>query len=331
MNAISDIRYATPVDFASYDVVLCAFSGGKDSLACVLHLLEMGVPRERIELHHHDIDGRGQSFMDWPCTPAYCRAVSDHLDIPLYFSWRQGGFLGELHKVNARTKPIAFETPEGEIGEAGGIKGNISTREKYPQTSGNLMVRWCSAILKIDVLRLLVTNQRRFDGMRLLIVTGERAQESANRAHYAEFEAHKSLSAQKRPVDSWRPVHKWLEADVWEIIGRHKIAPHPAYQLGWGRLSCRTCIFGSPNQWATIRALYPDRFEAIATREEAFGVTIKRGRTVRQQADRGTPYAAALARPELAAMADRDEWTLPIVQDPWSLPAGAYGEAVGPS
>ena len=40
-----------------YDKIIVLFSGGKDSLACVLHLLELGVPREKIELWHHDIDG----------------------------------------------------------------------------------------------------------------------------------------------------------------------------------------------------------------------------------------------------------------------------------
>jgi tRNA(Ile)-lysidine synthase TilS/MesJ len=45
-------------DLNSYDVIVVAFSGGKDSIACVLHLLELGGPRERIELWHHDVDGR---------------------------------------------------------------------------------------------------------------------------------------------------------------------------------------------------------------------------------------------------------------------------------
>lgn len=40
---------------ARYDAILVAFSGGKDSLACLLHLLDLGVDRSKIELWHHDV------------------------------------------------------------------------------------------------------------------------------------------------------------------------------------------------------------------------------------------------------------------------------------
>ena len=46
------------IDFASYDYIITAFSGGKDSVACVLSLLDAGAPRERMELWHHEVDGR---------------------------------------------------------------------------------------------------------------------------------------------------------------------------------------------------------------------------------------------------------------------------------
>jgi len=49
---------AGAVDPTSYDHVLVMFSGGKDSLALLLLLVEMGIPLDRIQLWHHDIDGR---------------------------------------------------------------------------------------------------------------------------------------------------------------------------------------------------------------------------------------------------------------------------------
>lgn len=40
-----------------YDLIVVLISGGKDSIACFYKLLELGVPKEKIELWHHDIDG----------------------------------------------------------------------------------------------------------------------------------------------------------------------------------------------------------------------------------------------------------------------------------
>lgn len=326
---------ATPAaagpDLDSYDRILVCFSGGKDSLALVLHLIEQGVPRHKIELHHHDIDGRGPTFMDWACTPAYCRAVAEHLGVPLYFSWREGGFLRELTKVNARSAPVFFERPDGSVGQGGGIKGSISTRVGFPQQTADLKLRWCSGSGKVDVMAIAITNQPRFIGQRILVLTGERAQESASRAKRQTFTPHRT-HAQKRHVDQWLPIHAWSAEEVWAIIRRHGIVPHLAYQLGWSRLSCMTCIFASPNQWATIRLIFPARFAMIAEREAATGLTIRVGFTVSQQADRGTPYPAATSRQDLCAMAERVEWTLPIavVPEAWAMPAGAFAENAGP-
>jgi 3'-phosphoadenosine 5'-phosphosulfate sulfotransferase (PAPS reductase)/FAD synthetase len=326
---------AQPLPLQEYDRILVAFSGGKDSLACVLHLLEAGVDPARIELHHHDVDGGGEQFMDWACTPAYCRAVADALGLRLLFSYRDGGFRREMDRKDTPTAPIRFETATG-WSEAGG-QGRNGTRGYFPQVSPDLSVRWCSAYLKIDVLDAVIRNQDRFRFGRSLVVTGERAEESPNRARYAPFERHRTdtreSAGRARYVDHSRPIHGWSERQVWEIIQRHGIAPHVAYELGWSRLSCMSCIFGSPDQWATIRAVFPEVFAPIAAREARSGKTIQRKHSVRELAERGTPYRAALASLELVAQAKAHVWTLPVRVRPehWTLPAGAFGEAAGPT
>ena len=332
-------------DLTSYDRYVVAFSGGKDSLALLLDLIERGVDRSKIELHHHDVDGHGRQFMDWAVTPAYCRAVARHLNLPLYFSWKEGGFEREMLRQAEKTRPNSFETPEGTIRTVGGVRGKDSTRMQFPQVSADLSVRWCSAYLKIDVLSAVINNQDRFLTGRTLVLTGERAQESTARSKYLEFEPHRTdprsnplwvghadNRAPKRYVDHWRSIHKWSEQQVWDIIQRHGIVPHVAYQLGWGRLSCLACIFGSANQWATIRAVFPERFARVRDREKQFGKTIKRNATVEDSADRGTPYPTALNRPDLVELAQGETWHVPIHVDPsvWTLPAGAYGESAGP-
>ena len=86
MHLIEALDAPTPCDLRSYDRILVAVSGGKDSLACCLWLLERGVDPERIELHHHDVDGRSVHFMDWPCTCRYVEATARSLGLPLYLS-----------------------------------------------------------------------------------------------------------------------------------------------------------------------------------------------------------------------------------------------------
>ena len=125
-------------------------------------------------------------------------------------------------------------------------------------------------------------------------------------------------------------MHAWGEHAVWDILARHGVLPAIPYQLGFGRLSCMTCIFGTPALWATIRLIARAWFDRVAGYERQFGCTIQRARSVRDLADRGTPYPAALAQPDLVAEALAPRWTGPIRTAAWQLPAGAFGEAAGP-
>lgn len=320
-------------DPRTYDIVIVAFSGGKDSLACLLHLLEIGVDPKRIELWHHEIDGReGSALMDWGCTPAYCRAVAAALCIPIYFSWREGGFEGEMSRKNTPTGAVRFESPDGER-RTGGDSASLGTRGRFPMPVANLSLRWCSAYLKIMVCSSAINNQPRLKGKKILLVTGERAEESANRAKYAQLEQHGSTS-RKRTVHQWRPVHSWSTAEVWAIIKRWRINPHPAYRLGWGRLSCMCCVFGSKHQWATIRQIAPAQFARVAALEAQSGCTIampkaKDRGTVVERAERGTPYPTD---PTLAAAANEPSFNEPVIlgEGEWVEPSGAFGESCGP-
>jgi len=324
----------TEPDISFYDKFVVAFSGGKDSLACVLHLLELGVPKDRIELWHHEIDGReGSNLMDWASTPAYCRKVAKELGISYFSSWKEGGFEREMLRDNQPTAPTHFETPGGAVLTAGGVSGKLGTRLKFPQTSADLSVRWCSAYLKIDVFCIALRNQSRFAGLKTLVLSGERAQESSCRAKYKPFESHRTDARDgksQRHVDAWRPVHQWSEADVWAIIQRFKIAPHCGYRLGFGRLSCARCIFGSPNQWASARVVCPSAVAKIASYEKQFGITIDRKLDVQAKADKGTPYPAT-ANQALIDEANDPNWDGPVFVDDWQMPAGAFGENTGPT
>lgn len=318
-------------DLLTYDTVYVGFSGGKDSLACVLHLLELGYPRERIELHHHLVDGRESAqLMDFPVTEAYCKAVAQYLGIPIYMSWKVGGFEGEMNRDNQPTAPTRFETPDGQVLQTGGESNKLGTRLKFPQTSASLSSRFCSGYLKISVCAASINGQERFLNKRTLVVTGERAQESSNRAKYLTFEPHRTdarAGRLKRHVDHYRPVHTWTEEQVWAIIERHAIRPHYAYMANWGRLSCALCIFGNKHQWATARKVLPKQFARVKDYEAEFGITIHRKFDVQTLANSGTPYANATG--DLIEKLRATTYDEPILMVPWVLPAGAFGDANG--
>lgn len=322
------------LDMSSFDHIVLFFSGGKDSIACFLKLLDWGVPREKIELHHHNVDGApgSPSYMDYPVTEDYVRKFAATFGVKCFFSWKEGGFRREMYRENALTAPTGFEEEDGTVKQVGGVRGKLNTRRKFPQVSPDLRVRWCSSALKIDVGRAVLNNSERFKGARTCVITGERAEESPNRAKYKEIEIHHSDKRDnkrlQRHVVSYRSVHKLTETEIWEIIERYRVHAHPCYYAGFSRGSCAYCIFGNPDQMATARFLLPEQFGKIASDEKDFGCTMKRETDIVSFCDKGTVHPAAA---EYKEMIQSHVYTGPIIMDVWKMPAGAFGEGCGPS
>jgi hypothetical protein len=118
---------------------------------------------------------------------------------------------------------------------------------------------------------------------------------------------------------------------------RWRINPHPAYRLGFGRVSCISCIFSDPDQWASISLIAPERVRRLAEIERSSGSTIrpppKHGPplTVLDIARAGTPYVATVENPALARASMRERFDEPIFVEPWTLPAGAFRRSGGPT
>lgn len=165
-----------------YDCIIVLFSGGKDSAAAYFKLRELGVPKEKIELWHHDIDGGHPTRrMDWPCTQNYVRAFAEAEGVRLRVSERVNGFWGEVYRVGA-SYPIEYEDDIGGIRtcplspkqvESDRLRAQIlekilpeeyeqlkalGYRMKFPAKTGDLSRRWCSASLKIDVASAVLRN-----------------------------------------------------------------------------------------------------------------------------------------------------------------------------
>lgn len=306
-----------------YDLIAVLLSGGKDSVACYYKLVELGVPKEKMEIWHHDIDGRHPSRrMDWRCTQNYVSALAEAEGIPFRPSWRVNGFFGELYRIGA-SEPVEWMEPDnGEICRCRPTQNylkclklkeqaaedmerelqKLGYRMKFPAKTGDLSRRWCSAYLKIMVADTVMSNLDRLGkleqlggnlkaavqdnvtsnpdktkaNVKVLIVSGERRGESIGRSKYNEMEIHRTNADKKahRIVHQWRPVIDYSEKDVWEVLKRHKINPHPCYRAGWNRCSCAMCIFSTPKLFAGIRELYPKEYEQLRQDEKNLGFTL---------------------------------------------------------
>lgn len=232
------------MDLLSYDNYIVGFSGGKDSSASFLYLLDHGVPIDRIELWHQEVDGRESTFFDWEITPGYCHHFAETFNVSIYYQWKEGGFSREMMRNNSRTAPNCFECPDGKINKVGGKRGKLNTSLRFPQCSPDLKVRWCSSYLKIDVCSTAIINRN----IRTLVISGERGEESAARANYAIFEPDRADFRDgklfTRHVNRFRTLRDWKEQQVWEIIERYRVKVPPA--ITWdGPVALANSVFSA--------------------------------------------------------------------------------------
>jgi hypothetical protein len=327
--------------FDEYDHFIISESGGKDSLVSLFYLLDLGVPKEKIELWHQSVDGGfadGIEFMDWPVSESYVQAVGEHFGIKTSFQWRKGGIYNELMRKDSLTGDVYY-CDNGKIIKLPTRNGKKSTRLRWPAMSPDLRIRWCSPYVKIDVFRRVLNNHPTYQGTKdnpkkILVITGERREESPNRARYLEQEIH-ACNSTKRIVHAWRPVIDWSEQQIWDEYEKRRFLPHPAYLLGWNRTSCFGCIFSTADLWAMMREIAPERFNRLLQVEKEIEHTIDTKRlTLEQKANMGSidrlPKDRQLSEWVNLAL-NRSFNKNDLIMDKWELPAGAMiGAAGGP-
>jgi 3'-phosphoadenosine 5'-phosphosulfate sulfotransferase (PAPS reductase)/FAD synthetase len=315
-------------DFAYYDHIIISSSGGKDSTACALLMKEYNIPVKKVWLWHQAIDGKENThtpFFDWPSTEGYITSFSNHMNMLLDFQWRAYGFHGEMFRKESRTNDVYF-THSGSTLHLPTKGGKESTRLKWPAKSSNLNIRWCSAYLKIDVAARAIANHPVLHDKRILFITGERREESIARSKYKEAELHRTNS-KTRLVHHWRPVIDKKEQWIWDIIEKYSIVPHPAYFLGFPRLSCRSCIFYSKDHWKTLSLVDPTVIKMIDHYENETGFTLDNKFSIYELVKMGK----SLLTPENLHFIEKatTKFNSVITTQNWTLPAGAFGSGGG--
>lgn len=307
-----------------YPIFLVGFSGGKDSVATVLHLLDLGVPKNKIHLHHHDVDGGNRNLFDWECTKSYCIAFAKAFDLEIMFSYREGGIEKEMTKHNAISGDYMLQYEQDGIFNRVKAKGKPATRRKFPAITASLMTRWCSAHAKIDPFRRAITNNPRYKTGTFVVCTGERREESAARSKYHELSLH-VCNTKKRTVYEWKPVIDYTEQQVWDALEKYKVQPHPAYVLGWSRCSCQTCIFNDNDTWATIAKISPEKFNILSDYEVDFSFTMHNKMSLHKRKDKGVCFLDTDKDEFWINQATKD-FNAPIIVEEWTLPKGAFSK-----
>ncbi len=259
--------------------------------------------------------------------------------LPVSFQWREGGIYGEMKRKESLTGDVYSLDSSGEKQHLPTKNGKPTTRLKRPAMSPDLRVRWCSAYVKIDVFRRVLNNHPNCQGTsqqpaKILVISGERREESANHARYPVAEIH-ACNSRNRIVHAWRPAIDSNERQIWDAFEKRKILPHPAYLLGWNRTSCLGCIFSTPDLWAMMREFAPGRFSRMVGVEKELHHTVDPKMDLTAKANQGSlkrlPTDARTSRwAQLALHRNFNVDDLRVER--WELPTGAFrGFADGPS
>lgn len=211
------------------------------------------------------------------------------------------------------------------------LKG-YGQRMKFPAKGSCQQGRWYSGSLKAQVEGILYTEiDEMSKDTKILVVSGERRQESSGRAKYNEMELHRTNATAKahRLVHQWRSVIDWDETQIWDIIRRYRIAPHPCYAVGWNRCSCMMCIFSLPTHWAGIRELFPERFAEVEEDERLLGFTVDNKKSLAEYVGSAKSCVCYNDQNAIQQLTTGIFSAEDIEKSTWTIPAGAFHGAKG--
>jgi 3'-phosphoadenosine 5'-phosphosulfate sulfotransferase (PAPS reductase)/FAD synthetase len=211
---------------ASYDYVDICISGGRDSTAIILMMIYgYEVPREKIRLVHFRIDGPEENpvFFDWKETADHIAYIADFFDLRVETIW------DEL-----------------------GLGTRIEQRGMFPDAKN----RFCTSYGKRDCYGKYV--RKRGSNVNVLVVSGERAEESSKRKTLPVYEVHFATAPTlHRRVDWFRPILHLTKSEVKDFCAESGIKEHPCYAKGFTRCSCKFCILSSRDEMKLVSRL-PD-------------------------------------------------------------------------
>ena len=229
----------------NWDKVVVSVSGGKDSSVLMAWALRH-FPIEKLICVHAKID------IDWKETVPVTESQCEYLGLPLVVvqaNHADGSVKGFLSKLVAPRKKR-----DGTIVE-----------NQFPDMS----CRWCTSELKVAPIDKFINTMTG----NILVLVGERAEESTERANMETYRV--DLENSKRKVVKYSPIHSLLETEVWEVINEMGLPVHPVYSWGVSRASCAICIFSSNKEIAIAYERAPEIVNAYMEAESKISHTFR--------------------------------------------------------
>jgi 3'-phosphoadenosine 5'-phosphosulfate sulfotransferase (PAPS reductase)/FAD synthetase len=223
-------------------------SGGKDSQAMMIKLLESGIPASQMIVVHASL-----GEMEWDGALELAQQQAADAGVPFVIARAEKSFLDMVERRFA-ARP---EVPS------------------WPSASH----RQCTSDLKRNPIEREVRRYMKARGLLLVVsCTGIRAAESVSRSKLNPLKLNASQSKAGRSWYEWCPIFDMTTAAVFATIANAGQQPHAAYAAGNERLSCVFCIMGSKNDIARGALARPELFAQYVAMEERTGYTMHMSR-----------------------------------------------------
>ena len=228
---------------------VCSHSGGKDSQAMLIRLLEI-VPREQLVVIHAAL-----GEVEWPGALELAEKQAGDAGLPFIVARAVKTLFGMVeHRYSVRPGPNSPCWPSAEN-------------------------RQCTSDLKRGPIEREVRRYTSARGIKLIIsCIGMRSQESRARAKLQTFRRNERGSVAGRDWYEWLPIHGLTREEVFATIRGAGQEPHWAYAAGNERLSCVFCIMGSRNDLRNGARHRPDLLAKYIEIERRTGYTMHMSR-----------------------------------------------------
>lgn len=240
------------INLHDFSAISISISGGKDSqtiLGVVMgEVLRQQYTGKVIAIH-------ADTGAEWPESLPHCRMLCQHYRINLHVAVPHRALPDHIER---RCRMMAVQEPRGKPG--------------WPSPAQ----RYCTSHCKTDPISKVVRGEfPAAMGASVLVVTGERREESAHRRKLPESEVDARLSAGTRKVTKYRPILDMTLDQVWRHISESGLPRHVAYDRGNERLSCALCVMATENDLRNGADARPDLAERFLRIERETGFTFR--------------------------------------------------------